>query len=696
MIRLRNIRNLLFSPFFLALIPAIIIIWILPDIFSKYNVKQIKKRYENVKDSKDYYIDLNNDGLKEHVEIYEPSSIKNAMSFLIFNYDGGLIDQYNFEDVKFKKILGLFFGNWDNDDYIEIYGFSTSNDSVFLNWTEPLSEKNPPKHTKFISTIKYNMNGEIDFSCPDLHSIDMNNDNYNEIVFPLTAGHSLQPRVIIAFDIKNHKIYSTITTGSTSYNLKFKDFDGDNRPEIICSSNAPNNIHDSTLVNYLDDRPWLKVYSSYLESIFDPIDFPRGLGAGISCYLDSSNNNLKINLLYSNRNNNNNKSFVASYNVDGKELKKLYLDFGNTQGGVFFHKYYSQYLVFHEPNELFFLTRNLDLARKTNLMIGGINPALIDLDDNGQMEFIITSDDKKNIIIYSDNFKKINQISFDEITGINRIYGKNEKNKFYLASRSYSYIYSYSLNYLYYFKYIIYLVIYFSLGLLLLGLKKIQVYQLREKNRFKDQFTSIQLRSIKNQLDPHFTFNALNVLSSIVMEGNKLAINNFILRFSKMLKIHLESSDKTSVSIKEEIEFVENFIEMQKIRFEKKIDYLKIIDPRVYENQKIPKMLIQTHVENAIKHGLIPKKEGGEIIVDISLMVNAVKIIIKDDGIGRDKAKKERRYGTGTGLKVLDDIYDLYDNLHKIKIKQNIKDLYSDDGNPIGTEVEILIPVKKQ
>lgn len=215
---------------------------------------------------------------------------------------------------------------------------------------------------------------------------------------------------------------------------------------------------------------------------------------------------------------------------------------------------------------------------------------------------------------------------------------------------------------------------------------------MRDKLKLKDQVRELQLRTIKNQLNPHFTFNALNVLSGLSREGDNVGVDNFISKFSKMLRSQLSSADNINVSIEEELEFVENYIELQKIRFEKRIDFEIKIDPRIKENTEIPKMLIHTHVENAIKHGLMPKTDGGKIQLDISSFKRGIKITILDNGIGRVKAKEKRTFGTGTGLKVLDEIFDLHYQINKVRIKQTITDLYNIEKQPVGTKVEIIIP----
>ena len=202
----------------------------------------------------------------------------------------------------------------------------------------------------------------------------------------------------------------------------------------------------------------------------------------------------------------------------------------------------------------------------------------------------------------------------------------------------------------------------------------------------------LELSSIKAQLDPHFTFNALNVLNYLSSNGDQKGVEKFTHYFSKMLRKQLESSDKPAIKLSEELDFVMSYIEMQKLRFDTPINYYQDIDSQVDQNLLIPKMLIHTHVENAIKHGLLPKSEGGSIWVTAEQSGKGVRIIIRDNGMGRNTAKTVNNSDShGKGLKILDQLIDLFYQLYQIRITQEFIDLKDPSGNSTGTEVKLTI-----
>ena len=114
-------------------------------------------------------------------------------------------------------------------------------------------------------------------------------------------------------------------------------------------------------------------------------------------------------------------------------------------------------------------------------------------------------------------------------------------------------------------------------------------------------------------------------------------------------------------------------------------------------NLRIPKMMIHTHVENAIKHGLLPSGRGGIVRVIVRADKNSTQITIQDNGIGRspliEKTSDSAHNNTGKGLVVLNQLYDLFYQLYKIKIRQDIVDLKDDEGKPVGTKITIFVPL---
>jgi LytS/YehU family sensor histidine kinase len=206
------------------------------------------------------------------------------------------------------------------------------------------------------------------------------------------------------------------------------------------------------------------------------------------------------------------------------------------------------------------------------------------------------------------------------------------------------------------------------------------------------QFTQLQLKTIKNQMDPHFTFNAITSLGTLIYTAQKEQAYDYLVKFSDLIRKTLESSDKVTRTLQEELDFIRQYLDLQKYRYKDHFEYQIKVAPSVNVLDPIPRMLIETHVENALKHGLVHSDKKGLIEINISREGRTLKIEITDNGIGREKAKEYARNSTKIGLKVSEQFYTLINKYNKEKITREIIDLYDADGNPAGTKVIIRIP----
>ena len=102
---------------------------------------------------------------------------------------------------------------------------------------------------------------------------------------------------------------------------------------------------------------------------------------------------------------------------------------------------------------------------------------------------------------------------------------------------------------------------------------------------------------------------------------------------------------------------------------------------------KIPKMIIQSPVENAVKHGLLPKSDKGLLTITVEMIEDRLVIEVEDNGVGRNRAAENGTQGTGRGLKIMDEFLKLYQSMQKIRIQWEILDLTDEAGNPSGTNV---------
>lgn len=215
-------------------------------------------------------------------------------------------------------------------------------------------------------------------------------------------------------------------------------------------------------------------------------------------------------------------------------------------------------------------------------------------------------------------------------------------------------------------------------------------YQLKNERRFIE----IHFKALRNQMAPHFVFNALNAIGSSIYQDDKEKSYDFLQRFATLIRSTLLHADESYLTLKEELEFVKNYLDLEKFRFENKFDYFIEIGDSINLEVNVPKMIIQTFVENAVKHGLVPKAGKGMLTVRIREEKDFLAITIDDDGIGRDEASKINAGSTGKGIEIMNEFITLSNSYNEQKISFEIHDIPGDMKSVAGTHVSIKLPVK--
>lgn len=223
----------------------------------------------------------------------------------------------------------------------------------------------------------------------------------------------------------------------------------------------------------------------------------------------------------------------------------------------------------------------------------------------------------------------------------------------------------------------------------------LSVRQLFRNQRIKAQrekeLIELQLKTIKSQIDPHFAFNAINTIAGFIYSEKPDITYDYFTRFAKMIRNILEDNEKISRSLSEELDFVINYLELQKMRFRDKFEYSIITGNEVSLETPVPKMIIQSYAENSIKHGLMHRKSGGILTISIRKNQSELLVSIEDNGVGREKAAQLTPDSTRRGFRIMEQIIDLYRKLYRTNISQHIEDLNDNEGNPSGTRVTLTI-----
>ncbi|WP_435262156.1 sensor histidine kinase [Tenacibaculum sp. nBUS_03] len=167
-------------------------------------------------------------------------------------------------------------------------------------------------------------------------------------------------------------------------------------------------------------------------------------------------------------------------------------------------------------------------------------------------------------------------------------------------------------------------------------LKKAYV-ELEDKK--KNELAHLQLKSLKAQMNPHFMFNALNSIQSLILKEDKHEAYSYLTKFASLIRENLQMSEKSFVYFEEELSLLKKYLELEKLRFRDNFEY-EIKGIESIEDIKIPSMIIQPFVENSIKHGLLHKVTGLKKVSIHFYQEEVFKCVIIDNGIGIEKSKE--------------------------------------------------------
>ena len=219
------------------------------------------------------------------------------------------------------------------------------------------------------------------------------------------------------------------------------------------------------------------------------------------------------------------------------------------------------------------------------------------------------------------------------------------------------------------------------------------------QNRIKTNQQNIQLkqRLFRSQMNPHFIFNSLASIQNSIINEEPMKASKYLARFSKLVRNILDSSAAETITLEDEINTIENYLTLQKIRYPEMINFNVSVDDALdVEATLIPPMLAQPFIENAIEHGLKSKEVKGNIEVRFIKKNETLVLEIEDDGIGRHQAQENLKAHDPTHKSMATGItqerFNVLNRKKKRKIHLNIIDLKDESGEASGTKVVIEIP----
>jgi two-component system, LytTR family, sensor kinase len=172
-------------------------------------------------------------------------------------------------------------------------------------------------------------------------------------------------------------------------------------------------------------------------------------------------------------------------------------------------------------------------------------------------------------------------------------------------------------------------------------------HQQTETARLNEQLSKAQLSALRRQLEPHFLFNALNSIAGLIRENRNDAAVNMIAGLSDFLRHVVEDSNRQEVHLEEEIEHTQKYLEIQKVRFAERLA-LTVEIPSELLRSRVPSLILQPMVENAVKHGIARRAQGGEIRITALRSNGMLTLKVYNDGPGL--ATDYENTGSGVGI----------------------------------------------
>src|SRR5437762_4352559 len=208
----------------------------------------------------------------------------------------------------------------------------------------------------------------------------------------------------------------------------------------------------------------------------------------------------------------------------------------------------------------------------------------------------------------------------------------------------------------------------------------------------------MEMQALRAQMNPHFIFNSLNSINRFILQNNRAQASEYLTKFSKLVRMILQNSQASLISLESELEALGLYLEMESLRFDYHFSY-KISVPKDLDIEvlKVPPLILQPYAENAIWHGLMHKEDKGQLDIEVSQEGGYLYFKVSDDGVGRKQsaalASKSATKHKSMGLRITADRIAMMQRSNGTESPVTINDLVNADGSAAGTEVIIKIPV---
>ncbi|MGP1992805.1 tetratricopeptide repeat-containing sensor histidine kinase [Zobellia laminariae] len=236
-----------------------------------------------------------------------------------------------------------------------------------------------------------------------------------------------------------------------------------------------------------------------------------------------------------------------------------------------------------------------------------------------------------------------------------------------------------------------FLIVVFSVVAFQLYKKRERVLSEKKISEFKTKVAETELKALRSQMNPHFIFNAMNSISDYMAKNDLETANTFLVKFSKLIRAILESSEKKWIPLEEDLELTELYMQIEGLRLKDKFEHsIKVSKDVDMENTMVPPLILQPFIENSIWHGISKKETKGHIDISVKIENQLLVCTVDDDGVGRKTNGATKKGKTSMGLKITKNRLDIINQLKKENASIQMIDKEE------GLRVELKLPLELQ
>jgi len=222
--------------------------------------------------------------------------------------------------------------------------------------------------------------------------------------------------------------------------------------------------------------------------------------------------------------------------------------------------------------------------------------------------------------------------------------------------------------------------------------------QIKKTLTLQRDLAEYEQKALHLQMNPHFVFNCLGAISGFIVQNGTDSALKYLAKFSKLMRLTLEYSKESLIPIDKEIESLQNYLELEQLRFNHIFDFKITKDASIEDDVALPPLLIQPFVENAIIHGIVPKLDKGTISINFTIDGNKLVCTVTDNGIGLEKSKSLKENSVtvhkSMALEITRKRLEVIEAYTAKKTNVDIEDIENESGKCIGTKITLYLPVQ--